>query len=186
MYNALLKEHRVQASAARRQLDSLRADALQSAERVTQHLFSDVHSGLGAVYRTQRQLAHEAEVLSAHSSRFAKTSERWVSLSQSLHTSLKELGDVSNWALTIQNDVRFIEQQLQHVVEANNARKAANKARRDAEIERRKQAAASPAASSPSVAATPSVSAAAAASSPANSFLPPDADHVAGSDEELP
>ena len=173
MFNSILKEHRAKSVQTRKQLDSQRAAALASAELVTHHLFHEVHTGLGLVYQNQRVLANEASCLQAHTNRFAKQSERWLSLSTQLNNSLKELGDVQNWALTIQKDVRWIEHNLQQTLEANNQHKMAIKEKR--EEERRKllekqhqQAAASQQRQQQS--------------QPAAAVI----EHVSGADEELP
>jgi hypothetical protein len=179
MYTNLLKEHRAHAAVTRKQADALRAQALGSCEQVSAHLFSEVQAGVGALYRNQRLLQAEAATLQAHTSRFARQSERWLALSSSLHTALKELGDVHNWALTVQKDVRWVEKELQATLQTNNEKKLAIMERRHAEAAAAAQAkGAGQAAAAGTSGATPlpHPPAAAAAEQP----------HVHGADEELP
>lgn len=180
MYNALLKDHRAKTAATRKQVDALKAASLQSCELVTAHLFAEVQAGVGAIYRNQRVLQTEAATLQAHTARFVRSSDKWLSLSSSLNTSLKELGDVHNWALTIQKDVRWIDRELAEVVADNNARKTRMQTRREiqieAEEERRRKAGKATAATATAASST----AAHAASSPQQH----EPQH--GADEELP
>lgn len=192
MFNSILKDHRTATAGTRKQLDGLRAQALQSSEVVTHHLFHEVQSGVGLIYKNQRVLQQEAATLQAHTTRFAKQSERWRTLSAQLNTSLKELGDVHNWALTIQKDMRWVEQNLAEVVHANNATKIAIKSKKDEwtetrraereeqervkrEEKERRMAAKNP---YPPAATTPQETQQQAATSPM--------EHVDGDDEELP
>lgn len=178
MYNALLKDHRSKSAATRKQVEGLKAASLQSCELVTAHLFSEVQSGVGALYRNQRVLQSEASTLQANTARFVRSSDKWLALSASLNTALKELGDVQNWALTIQKDVRWIDRELAEVVAENNDRKNRLQARRqsqlEAEEERRRKA------GKATNAAAPAAAAAAAVPSPQHH----EPQH--GADEELP
>lgn len=183
MYNAILKDHRVKSASTRKQVDVLKAASLQSCELVTAHLFAEVQAGVGAIYRNQRVLQSEAATLQANTARFVRSSDKWLQLSSSLNTALKELGDVHNWALTIQKDARWIDRELAQVVAENNERKTRMQARRDIQLEaeeerRRKTGKATAAAATAPAAAAPAP--APAASSPQHH----EPQH--GADEELP
>jgi hypothetical protein len=188
MYNQLLKDHRAQSAASRKAADNLRVAAQASCEQVSAALFADVQSGVGALYRNQRLLQAEAATLQAHTARFARQSERWLALSTALHTALKEMGDVHNWALTVQKDVRWVERELQQTVQANNDKKIALKERREAEVA---AVAARAIAGGVAVPLPRSASAAGAATAPAAAAaaaiaVPAHEPHVHGADEELP
>lgn len=139
MFNSILKDHRTKTQSTRKHLDHLKHDALVSAEHVTQHLFHDVQNGVGLIYKNQRLLQTEASILQTQTQRFARNSERWLTLSANLNTALKELGDVHNWSLTLQKDIRWIESNLADVVEANHQHKIRLKQRREKEIQQQRQ-----------------------------------------------
>jgi hypothetical protein len=124
MFSSIVREHRANTARTRAELASLKSAALASAEVVTSHLFSSVSVGVGELYANQRILQTEASILQGHTLRFAKHSQRWLALSASLNSSLLELGDVTNWSLTIQKDVRFIERHLEEAIEQSNERRA--------------------------------------------------------------
>ena len=183
MYNQILKEHRAKSAATRKNVEALRAASLQSCEQVTAHLFAEVQAGVGAIYRNQRLLQTEASTLQAHTARFARSSEKWLALSSSLNTALKELGDVHNWSLTVQKDIRWIEREMKLTLEENNEKKIRIKEKRDNEMQqikdtedadrRRKE--------------KERAEAAALATSPATALPHPVSEqHVHGADEELP
>lgn len=44
---------------------------------------------------------------------FAKQTQQWLQLIDGFSTSLKELGDVENWAKSIESDVRLITDSLE-------------------------------------------------------------------------
>jgi hypothetical protein len=189
MFNALLKDHRAATAGTRKQLDGLRTQALQSAEVVTHHLFHEVQNGVGLIYKNQRILQAEGATLQAHTTRFAKQSERWLTLSAQLNTSLKELGDVHNWSLTIQKDLRWVEQNLSEVVHANNTTKLAIRTRKEQLMERRRQEKEEQERTKreekerKAAAKNPYPAAAQPAQSPQQQALE---EHVDGDDEELP
>jgi len=178
MYNSLVRDHRAKSAAQRKHVDTLRAAALVSCESVTAHLFAEVQGGVGALYRNQRLLQAEAATLQAHTSRFARQSERWLTLSSSLNTALKELGDVHNWALTVQKDVRWVEKELAATVAANNEKKIAIKEKREAELAKRAEEAA--------LAEKARAAAKAAGAAAPSPHSQTHEQHVHGADEELP
>lgn len=112
MFNSLLSVHRSASAHRKEELSRLRAEALQACEVVQANLLSSVHMGVGALYRNQRLLAIEAETLAAHTQRFSAMSERLMKMSYQFNTAMRELGDVNNWALTIEKDMRWIEEKL--------------------------------------------------------------------------
>ena len=205
MYNAILKEHRAKTAATRKQVEAARHAALHSCEVVSANLYSEVQAGVGAIYANQRLLQVEAAQLQSHTTRFVRQSDRWLALCTALHTSLKELGDVHNWALTIQKDVRWVDRELATVVAENNARKCRIKEKREREMEsmeeaRRKVGGGGETKGKPSGATSTTAAAAAAAApispphqtlllqpvQPAASSPLQHEPHVHGADEELP
>lgn len=59
-------------------------------------------------YLNQKRLDAEAKQLQVGATNFAKQSKQWLELIDGFSSALKELGDVENWAQSIENDMRTI------------------------------------------------------------------------------
>ena len=77
-----------------------------------------INGGVATVWQNQQQLEAEARHLQQHSQRFAKLSAQWATSFQGFHQALKALGDVENWARTIEADMAFINSSLEQVQSA--------------------------------------------------------------------
>ena len=67
-----------------------------------------------AAYNNQRQLEVEAKQLQAHVSRLTRQTSQWISMIENFNQSLKELGDVENWARTIETDMMTVASALEY------------------------------------------------------------------------
>jgi hypothetical protein len=72
-----------------------------------------INGGAATVWHNQQQLEAEARLLHQQTQRFAKQSGQWVASYQGFHHALKALGDVENWAKTIESDMSFIHSSLE-------------------------------------------------------------------------
>lgn len=63
----------------------------------------------------QKRLDAEAKQLHSSAINFSKQTSQWINLVDSFTSALKELGDVENWAKTIEGDVRTITIALENV-----------------------------------------------------------------------
>lgn len=69
-------------------------------------------------YLNQKRLDAEAKQLHIGASNFAKQTQQWLSLVETFSSALKEIGDVENWARTIEGDVRTVAGALDSVYRA--------------------------------------------------------------------
>lgn len=67
----------------------------------------------------------EAKQLHTSATNFSKQTQQWLNLVESFSSALKELGDVENWAKTIEADVRTITTALE-IVYKNSQEAAAS------------------------------------------------------------
>ena len=67
------------------------------------------------VYVNQKLLDNEARELQAQAARFSKQTKQWVSLCEQLNSSLKEIGDIENWARVMEDDVVAIAATLEAI-----------------------------------------------------------------------
>ena len=60
------------------------------------------------MFTNQHLLDAEAKEVSSQAERFKKLSHEWFGLFEKFNLSLKELGDMSNWATVIETDAREV------------------------------------------------------------------------------
>mmetsp|Transcript_18119 Transcript_18119/g.22967 ORF Transcript_18119/g.22967 Transcript_18119/m.22967 type:complete len:81 (+) Transcript_18119:154-396(+) len=67
---------------------------------------------------TRGDLSQKAKKLQQETAKFSKQTAQWVSLVESFNNSLKELGDIENWAQMIENDMKAISLTLEEIHKA--------------------------------------------------------------------
>lgn len=72
-------------------------------------------SGVTEVYVNQKLLDHEARELQTQAARFGRQTRQWVALCEQLNKSLKEIGDIENWARVMEDDVVAIAATLEAI-----------------------------------------------------------------------
>lgn len=65
-------------------------------------------------YLNQKKLDSEAKQLQVSATNFAKQSQQWLHLIESFSSALKEIGDVENWARSIETDMKIISTALEN------------------------------------------------------------------------
>ena len=98
--------------------ERLKKEAMESVGAATTAAMDTVNMGVATVWHNQQQLEAEARQLQQQAQRFNTQTGQWLSTFQSFHQSLKELGDVENWARTIEADMAFINSSLEQVQSA--------------------------------------------------------------------
>lgn len=77
---------------------------------VTRNLLS---FSVAQAYLNQKRLDAEAKQLHAGATNFAKQTQQWLQLIDNFSSALKELGDVENWARSIETDMHVIQNTLE-------------------------------------------------------------------------
>eukprot|EP00026_Physarum_polycephalum_P019749 Phypoly_transcript_21910.p1 GENE.Phypoly_transcript_21910~~Phypoly_transcript_21910.p1 ORF type:complete len:147 (+),score=32.71 Phypoly_transcript_21910:133-573(+) len=120
MFTRVLKEHQTRQAVIKDENDRMRRVAVASVTKVTDGLMDAVNGGVVEVFTNQRKLEQEAKTLQSQSTRFTKQTTQWVTLIDNFNQALKELGDLENWAKTIEADMNGIAAALEYVYKQNN------------------------------------------------------------------
>ncbi|ELU13373.1 hypothetical protein CAPTEDRAFT_90522, partial [Capitella teleta] len=89
-------------------------DATAAASALTHALVDHLNAGVAQSYVNQKKLDTETKILQANASHFARQTLLWLKLVEDFNQSLKEIGDVENWARSIETDMRIISNALDH------------------------------------------------------------------------
>lgn len=79
---------------------------------------------MAQAYLNQKRLDAEAKQLHVGATNFAKQTHQWLQLIDNFSSALKELGDVENWARSIEGDMQVIQQSLEMAYKASRAAQA--------------------------------------------------------------
>uniref|UniRef100_A0A4W6E066 Biogenesis of lysosome-related organelles complex 1 subunit 1 n=1 Tax=Lates calcarifer TaxID=8187 RepID=A0A4W6E066_LATCA len=117
MLSRLLKEHQAKQN-ERKELQGkwLLAPVFHTAATcLTEALVDHLNVGVAQAYINQRKLDHEVKTLQVQASQFSKQTAQWISMVEGFNQALKEIGDVENWARSIEMDMRTIATALEYV-----------------------------------------------------------------------
>ncbi|KAG5897840.1 hypothetical protein JTB14_011838 [Gonioctena quinquepunctata] len=115
MLSAMVKEHQSKQVVKKEIQEVKRKEACAAANDLTQALVDHLNVGVAQAYLNQKKLDAEAKQLHISATNFSKQTQQWLNLVESFSGALKELGDVENWAKTIEGDVRTITTALEIV-----------------------------------------------------------------------
>jgi len=85
--------------------EKLQNTLAKSVDVVTDLMMDSINSDVAVVFQNQKLIEIEAKQLEAEANKLSKNAKKWVELLGTLQSSLKELGDVENWAQTIEADI---------------------------------------------------------------------------------
>ena len=115
-----VKEHQERQAVFRDQQDKRKKEALGAVHKCTSAMVNSLNSGVDCAYENQRKLDKEAKALQAHSARYVKQTAQWLNLIEGFHKSLKSLGDLEQWAKTIESDMHTVVQTLEYAYQGSD------------------------------------------------------------------
>ncbi|KAJ8926287.1 hypothetical protein NQ314_021346 [Rhamnusium bicolor] len=115
MLSSMVKEHQTKQITKKEAQETKRKEACAAASDLTQALVDHLNVGVAQAYLNQKKLDAEAKQLHINATNFSKQTQQWLNLVESFSSALKELGDVENWAKTIEGDIRTITTALEIV-----------------------------------------------------------------------
>lgn len=114
MLSRVVKEHQEKQALFRGQQERRRKDALSAVQKCSNAMVDSLNSSVEKAYENQRKLDKEAKALQSHSSRYIKQTTQWLNLVEGFHKNLKSVGDLEQWAKTIENDMQVIVANLEY------------------------------------------------------------------------
>ncbi|XP_013415970.1 biogenesis of lysosome-related organelles complex 1 subunit 1 isoform X3 [Lingula anatina] len=118
MLSSLLREHQARQQARKEEQEKKRKEAYESATAFTHALVDHLNAGVAQAYVNQKKLDTETKILQINAGQFAKQTMQWLKLVEDFNTALKEIGDVENWARSIETDMRTVSSALEYAYKA--------------------------------------------------------------------
>ncbi|KOB72503.1 General control of amino acid synthesis-like protein [Operophtera brumata] len=126
MLSTLIKEHQTKQAAKRVVQEQKRKECIAAANDLTQALVDHLNVGVAQAYLNQKKLDAEAKLLHQGAINFAKQTQQWLALVENFSSSLKEIGDVENWARSIENDMKIITDTLEKAYETTRGQSSSS------------------------------------------------------------
>lgn len=114
MLSRMVKEHQERQAIFREQQEKRRKAALASVQKCTSAMVDSLNAGVEKAYENQRKLDREAKALQSHSAKYVKQTTQWLGLVEGFHKNLKSLGDLEQWAKTIEADMMTVVATLEY------------------------------------------------------------------------
>ncbi|KAK3590413.1 hypothetical protein CHS0354_022535 [Potamilus streckersoni] len=114
MLSNLVKQHQFKQQARKEKQEKKRKEAIVAATALTHALVDHLNAGVAQAYVNQKKLDTETKILQANAAQFSKQTSHWLKLVEDFNTALKEIGDVENWAKSIETDMRTISSALEY------------------------------------------------------------------------
>ncbi|KAI9352432.1 biogenesis of lysosome-related organelles complex 1 subunit 1-like protein [Pilaira anomala] len=111
----LLKNHNQQQAEIKRQNEQLKKSAVRSTNELTDSLTEYVNEGVTEIFSRQKELEQLSRKLANQTTRYANQTQQWLTLVDGFNMSLKELGDIRNWAEIMEHDMRTVMTTLEFV-----------------------------------------------------------------------
>lgn len=117
----MVREHQERQSTLREEQERKRKAALASVQKCTHAMVNSLNSGVEEAYENQRKLDKEAKALQANSARYVKQTTQWLAMVEGFNKSLKSLGDLEQWAKTIERDMKMVVDTLDYAYKGDGA-----------------------------------------------------------------
>lgn len=114
MLSSLLKEHQQRQHLRREEQERKKKEATAAASALTAAMVDHLNVGVAQAYLNQRKLDAEAKQLHTNATNFSKQAANWLHLVDNFNHALKELGDIENWAKSIEADMRTVSSALEY------------------------------------------------------------------------
>lgn len=108
MLSRIVKEHQEKQSSLREEQEKKKRLAIAAVQSCTNSMVDCLNEGVERAYENQRKLDKESKALQLHSAKYVKQTTQWLNLVEGFHKNLKSLGDLEQWAKTIERDMKTV------------------------------------------------------------------------------
>lgn len=108
MFAALLKQHQKDQEEIKAEINIKRVAAEKAVDSLTTNSIKDLNDGIAKAYLNQHKLDNQTRMLQANVSRLTKQTQQWTTVCNNLNSAVKDLGDITSWVQTLENDVKSI------------------------------------------------------------------------------
>ncbi|EDV27177.1 uncharacterized protein TRIADDRAFT_54870 [Trichoplax adhaerens] len=120
MLSNIVRKHQAKQAAAKEEQEKLKKEAMESCVAFGNALVDKMNTGVATAYQNQKKLDQELKQLQIHTAEYSKVASQWMGLVDGFNQSLKEIGDVENWAKTIENDMQVVCKSLEFAYKGSN------------------------------------------------------------------
>lgn len=124
MFSDIIKGHHERRVSLNEQVSIKAKQTSDSIEKLSEHLLVDLNHGVSVVYSNQQTIEEEIKKLQQNTNKFIKISNRWVAVYNNFNDALKELGDVKDWGIAIENDLDLISSSLSFIIQPDSKEKS--------------------------------------------------------------
>ncbi|CEG80411.1 hypothetical protein RMATCC62417_14754 [Rhizopus microsporus] len=96
-------------------LEQIRKNAVQAANELTDSITDYVNEEVSDIFVKQKELEQQSKRLATQVTKYINQTQQWLSLVDNFNHSLKELGDVKNWAQIMEHDMKTVMTTLEFV-----------------------------------------------------------------------
>lgn len=108
MYADLVQEYDLRRKELRAKITQTKQAMQTLAKPLTSDMISSLDSEVLCLHQNQRKIEKETKELRDNAKKLAITAQKWVELYDSLNDSMKQLGDVANWAQMLEKDMQTV------------------------------------------------------------------------------
>ena len=114
MLSEIYKAHQQAQNERRMEQERRRKQAIKSTQEVSSGFVDALNSGVEEAYENQKKINFLVKDLQNQSTVFLKQASQWINTVEGFNASLKELGDLPNWAGIIEKDMLVICRSLEY------------------------------------------------------------------------
>ncbi|XP_009369544.2 biogenesis of lysosome-related organelles complex 1 subunit 1 [Pyrus x bretschneideri] len=114
----LVQDHHHTSLRLRDVTEKAKKDAIKKAARVAELMVDAVNGGVQEAFVNEKRIEYEIRALAATIARFSKQTDHWLSVTRSMNTAIKEIGDFENWMKTMEFDCKSITAAIHNIHQA--------------------------------------------------------------------
>ncbi|EGD75368.1 hypothetical protein PTSG_06445 [Salpingoeca rosetta] len=128
MLSDLVREHSEAKARAKAEAAEAKASASQHLQELAAAVVADLNTEVSQVFANQQHIDKEIQAMQAALAKQKRTAAKWATSVKKFNQALKEIGDVENWAATLENDMRKVVDAIQIAKRGNSSQQAQQQA----------------------------------------------------------